>query len=252
MEIGSFGSGSKQNCFYLSHEDELWVIDLGISYTKLKHHLRQMERDVSAVTGLWITHDHDDHVRGVSQLAKHTNVPIYVHPRTAEVIHVTYRMTPIEPYKTYHFRHFSFFPFPLHHDAVFHVGYLIKTPAGILLYASDVGHVDGTLLHYARKAHILAIEANYDEHMLAESWYPLPLKNRICGGKGHLSNRQTRHFLEQVISSHTSQVILLHLSENNNTKERVEKTIIEPLSLRFPHVSFSISDREEWMVYRSS
>ncbi|NPV37757.1 hypothetical protein BREVNS_2110 [Brevinematales bacterium NS] len=249
MEIGSFGSGSKQNCFYLLHEDELWVIDLGISYTKLRSRLGLLKREIQTVSGLWITHDHDDHVRGVSQFAKHTHVPIYVHPDTARAIHVSYRMTPIEPYKTYHFRHFSFFPFPVQHDAVFHMGYLIKTPGGVLLYASDVGRIDNHLLYYAKKAHIIAIEANYDEEMLKNSWYPQPLKDRIRGGRGHLSNLQTRHFLSQVISSHTRQVILLHLSENNNTKERVRETVIEPLSQRFPHVAFFISDREEWVVY---
>ncbi|MCX7881857.1 MAG: MBL fold metallo-hydrolase [Brevinematales bacterium] len=249
MEMGSFGSGSKQNCFYLLHEDELWVVDLGISYAKLRRCLALLKRDVQTTSGLWITHDHHDHVRGVAQFAKQTNVPIYIHPETAKAVHVSYRMTPIQPYKTYHFKHFSFFPFPVQHDAAFHVGYLIKTPVGIVLYASDIGRVDNHLVHYAKKAHILAIEANYDEEMLVNSWYPQPLKDRIRGGWGHLSNLQSRDFLSQVISSHTKQVILLHLSENNNTKERVRNTVIEPLSKRFPHVEFFISDREEWVVY---
>ncbi|URA10044.1 MBL fold metallo-hydrolase [Thermospira aquatica] len=250
MEIGSFGSGSKQNCFYLTHEDEFWVIDLGIPYRRLKRYLEHFRLDVAALSGVWITHDHDDHVRGIKQLASQTQVPIYVHPETGRYLHLGHRSTLIEPYKTYHFSYFSFFPFPLQHDAVFHLGYLIKTPAGILLYASDVGQIDNHLLYYARRAQIIAIEANYDEEMLRNSWYPPHLKARIRGGKGHLSNLQSRDFLSRVISSHTEKVILLHLSENNNTKELVQETIIYPLQKRFPHVQFFISDRDEWMIYR--
>lgn len=249
MEIGSFGSGSKQNCFYLLHEDELWIIDLGISFRRLENSLALLNRDISHVKGVWITHDHDDHVRGVGQFAKHTTIPIYMHPKTGEFLLLSHRISPIVPLKMYAFSHFVFLPFPVVHDAVFHIGYLIKTPLGTLLYASDVGTIDKRLVAYAKRANIIAIEANYDEDMLESSWYPQTLKNRIRGGRGHLSNVQARDFLSRVISVYTRQVILLHLSENNNTKEKVKEMVIEPLLYRFPHVEFHISDRETWMVY---
>jgi len=249
MQIGSFGSGSKQNCFYLLHERKIWLIDLGISFRRLQKYLEILQCDISCVQGLLITHDHEDHTRGVFQFARQTNIPIYMHQQTSRFLALEHRTQEIQPYQTYHFEDFSFFPFPLIHDAVFHMGFLIKTSEGIMLYASDVGKIDNHLLKYAPKASIIAIEANYDEEMLAHSWYPPHLKQRICGGQGHLSNVQTREFLFKVISPKTKKEIFLHLSENNNTKERVKETIIEPLQASFPHVDFFIAEREEWVVY---
>ena len=231
LKFISLASGSSGNCFYLGTTSYGILIDAGIGIRTIKKVLRERGIALESILGIFVTHDHADHIRAVGNLSEGCNIPVF----TTETIHkgmtksycMTKKVSPvnrriIQKEETTILRDFSITPFEIPHDGTDNVGYSIRCGETNFCFITDIGHITDTVKHYVAKA-------NYDEQMLAEGPYPPLLQARIRGGNGHLSNREAGEFLANHYPPQVRQIWLCHLSKENNKPHLAYHTVAEAL-----------------------
>lgn len=233
----SLGSGSSGNCFFVGDAQSGVLIDAGISFKAIKTALEQYDISLERISALLITHEHSDHIKGLSTFCKKTNIPIYASKETAEYIsehipesdgklHSLELKTSIVEGKT------EFYAFSVYHDSRNAVGYRIKTPDNrCVVYSTDVGHIDDSVFENLTDADLNIIEANYDDGMLmCNVSYPFLLKKRISGDYGHLSNKDCAGTVCSLYKTGCRRFLLAHLSHENNTPDVALETVKNALS----------------------
>ncbi|MBW2108550.1 MAG: MBL fold metallo-hydrolase, partial [Deltaproteobacteria bacterium] len=139
-------------------------------------------------------------------------------------------------------------PFPVSHDAADPVGFCIQADGMKIGIATDLGVATRLVCHHLRGCRLLVLEANHDLKMLEEGPYPWPLKQRIRGRRGHLSNEDSRDLLERVTSPELQHVVVAHLSEKNNHPERALSVLGRPASTGKPRFHLARQDRPGDMI----
>lgn len=218
----SLQSGSNGNCVYVESGDVRLLFDAGISGIQAQERLVAHGLDTSGLDGLFISHDHSDHVRGVGVFMRKFKVPLYVTPRTLAVSRRRMQLGAIEDVR--HFkagdvvkiRHVSVETIATPHDAVDGVVFVVDDGRSRLGICTDLGHVYSELASLVNGVDALFLESNYDERMLEAGDYPRALKRRISGPGGHISNRDAAELLERHASGRLQWVCLAHLSAENN------------------------------------
>lgn len=229
----SLASGSNGNCYYVGNGDEGILIDAGIGLRSIRKRLKEIGVALKQVKAVFITHDHIDHIRGLSALVNSMNLPVYATKETWEGISNNRATSDISPEKhcpiteekTLLLIGFQITPFSVSHDASGAVGFHVLNSHHSLCLATDLGHIGERAGHYLKKASMLVLESNYDEEMLTNGRYPVYLQNRIRGDKGHLGNNQTADFLAENYHPGMKHILLCHLSEHNNTANLVLSTL---------------------------
>lgn len=245
----SLGSGSCGNCYYLGTSAYGILIDAGIGPRVIKKRLAQYQVDMSSIRGVLITHDHYDHICSASYLGSKLNIPIYA---TTEVHHaITYHpkmkyqldngsKRVIRKRETFRIEALSITPFDVPHDSCDNVGYHIEFGGQRLTLVTDVGCFTDEMIGYIKAANHLIIESNYDELMLQRGSYTPALKQRIAGGKGHVSNKQTADFLAGNYQPHCRNICLCHLSRDNNNPQLAYQTTFDSLMAKGIGVGSSV------------
>ncbi len=230
----SFGSGSCGNSYYISTGNDAILIDAGVGIRRFKKTLKEYGIKTSIIRGLFITHDHADHIKASGLISEEFKIPVYATAAVHSGINRNYQVkhkvapelikqtTPDEPIETGDFR---ITPFSLPHDASENVGYFIEACGTTFCIMTDVGAITDNVNKYILKTRNLVIEANYDREMLRQGRYPELLKQRITSGNGHLANIQTAEALSTNFHENLKRVWLCHLSEENNHPELARKTI---------------------------
>lgn len=229
----SLASGSSGNCYYLGYDDCGILIDAGIGVRTIKKHLKEAGIPMESILGVFVTHDHADHIKAVGHLGEKLHIPIYT---TAEIhggINKSYCMTEklyasvryIEKEEPMQLGHFRITSFEVPHDGTDNVGYCIEVGGKVFSFVTDLGEITPLAAQYILKAHYLILEANYDEEMLKMGPYPAYLKQRISGKNGHLSNSAAADFLAENITEELQFIWLCHLSKDNNHPELAYKTV---------------------------
>ncbi len=221
MKIKILASGSKGNCSIVLCEQTNLIIDMGISYLTLKRSLEENSLSFSIFSGILITHCHKDHIKGLSSLVKHTNIPVYIPKEMYE------SLKEIVPYQKCIFledqdtiNDVKIELIHTSHDAPSSVGFIIEYNGKSLVYVTDTGYINRKYLSKMIGKDMYIIESNHDEVMLMDGPYPRFLKERVISDKGHLSNNTTARYLKKIVGPNTRKIILAHLSETNNTKEK--------------------------------
>lgn len=227
-------SGSSGNCFYLSTGDTALLIDVGISPRQLKKGLKEKGLPLDQIKGIFITHDHADHIKGVGNLANELSIPVYATAAVHKGMRRSYCMTReiesplvrmLEKGEELSLGDFRIHSFPVPHDGTDNVGYFIQVGDCRFCMITDVGHITQEVADHIAMANYLVLEANYDKAMLEMGPYPRYLKERISGNTGHLSNEDCAEALFLYATSELRHVWLCHLSEENNHPELARKTI---------------------------
>ena len=221
MEIRVFASGSSGNCLLLSSGRSHILIDAGISKRRIEQSLAQSGLSMREIGGVLITHEHSDHISGLKMLMKYYAIPVYA-PRTVAnrlrgclpeaepVLHVIPVNEPFE------IGDLSVTAFHTPHDTDESVGYRVEGQ-GVFALATDMGHVTEEVFDALSGADTVLIESNHDEEMLRYGPYPVYLKRRILSDSGHLSNACCAQLARKLALGGTKQIILGHLSRENNT-----------------------------------
>jgi len=225
------GSGSKANSYLFEHDDGAFVIDNGYVLKDFKKRAAQAGLDHRKVNTVLLTHTHGDHVRGLEGLLTSTGA-LLVHRRGIRIDAVLRKLKAVpamlvDARTSYEAAGVSFYPFDLSHDAPHATGYHFKTGGTRFTLITDTGRTDAVMLKLAARSDVLFLEANYCPQMLDRGPYPPALRERVAGDQGHLSNHQAAAFLNELadLGEGPSRVYLVHLSENNNTPERVAEVL---------------------------
>ncbi len=223
--IASLNSGSNGNCYYVGTKKSAVLIDVGISCRETEKRLKQCGLPVKNIKAIFISHEHGDHIKGVSVFANKYNLPVYITDDTAKngphlIKHLSKNFIAGTAVVI---DDISVLPFLKNHDAVHPHSFIITHQQITVGVFTDIGKVCTPLIEHFKQCHAAFLEANYDEAMLENGKYPIHLKNRIRGGLGHLSNRQALQLFTTHRHPFMSHLILSHLSKENNSPQLVEE-----------------------------
>lgn len=220
MRVCIFASGSGGNCLLVSDGNTNILIDAGISARRVDNALAMAGLAADDIGGVFVTHEHSDHVKGLPQLVKKHGVPIFA-PRTVAArmlgampaLEESVSIIPVG--ESFPFGDICISAFHTMHDTDESVGYVIEGD-GSFGIATDTGCINEEITSALAGVGTVVIESNHDVQMLRDGPYPVYLKKRILSDNGHLSNDDCARFALRLAESGTRQIILGHLSRENN------------------------------------
>lgn len=238
LRFFSMGSGSSGNCYYIGTAQYGFLIDAGVAVRTVKRELKEHGLSFENIWGIFITHDHTDHIKAVGVLGEKYNIPVYLTAEMHKGINRNYRVTEklmscckyFKKGEHIDIRDFQIQSFPVSHDASDCVGYSFIYGDQHFVIATDLGYIGKEAADHIVKANYLVLEANYDENMLKNGPYPYPLKQRVRSHVGHLSNDHTAKFLADNPNDKLTHLFLCHLSQENNTPEIAYQTVYAELN----------------------
>lgn len=228
-------SGSTGNCTFVSSETTNILIDAGISCQKITKALAELSASIETIDAILITHEHIDHTKGLTTLCKKYGIPVFASIKTwkaMESLNVREDCKEIfNPNEEFYIGDLKIYPFSIPHDAVDPCGFSIYNNDKKITIATDMGHLTDSILTQMENSNILLLESNYDTETLKCSSYPYFLKKRIEGSLGHLSNDNASKAICHLCTHGVSNIILGHLSKENNFPELAYQTVINELSV---------------------
>lgn len=223
-------SGSSGNATYISCGDTRILVDAGLSGARIKAELARAGADAAALTGILITHDHADHIAGAGVLSRRFDLPVFATEGTWRIMEqkigavALKNVRIIEPGQDFYLGAANVLPFSIPHDAAQPVGFAIGIGGARLAIATDMGYMAKAAFAAIAGADVVLLESNYDEDMLKAGPYPYDLKKRILSRKGHLSNDDAAQTCLHLVESGVKQILLGHLSKDNNFPELAYQT----------------------------
>lgn len=235
ITVTFLGSGSQGNAAVIGFGQRRFLLDAGLSCKRIVQGLEALDMTLEDLNGLFITHDHDDHVKGLRVLlGKREELPIFatrgtlaaIERKGLDVKHAVRLPTDRE----FEFAGLRVWAFPVPHDAVEPVGFRFEAGGLSLAAATDLGHLTPVAMAHLTCSDVLCLESNYDEETLAACSYPDWLKRRIKGRNGHLPNPGVRGVLTR-LQKQLRHLILVHVSQEANTPQLVRENVEPLLSL---------------------
>ena len=235
LKFCSFASGSSGNCYLVKSDETAILIDAGISGKRILEGLAHTQTPQEEIRAILVTHEHDDHVKSLPVMTKRIpQMHIYANEATWEQID---RPVPEERRRffatgeDFEIGDLLIRPFPVSHDAAEPVGFSIYGDGQQISVCTDSGYISEEIYEEIRTADLLLLEANHEKEMLLFGTYPYPLKQRILGDEGHLSNLTCGECLCRIALEEPKrrQVLLGHLSNENNTPEVAMQAIVNTL-----------------------
>lgn len=236
MHLTILGSGSGGNSALISEGETRLLVDAGLSAGQLQSRLASLGVEAGSLTAILLTHEHGDHVRGLEVFTKKFPTPIFCTALTRQVVRENFKNDAERPWKliqpgqSFAVNAWEITSFPVPHDAVEPLGYIICSGPRRLGILSDVGHITRTIREGLHGLHTIFVEANYDATLLQnDRKRPYSTKQRISSPHGHLSNEQTAQLLAEIAHADLERIVLGHLSSDCNQPVLVTKLIRDRL-----------------------
>lgn len=236
MQVYTLASGSSGNCTLIKTGSAAILIDAGISTKRIVTALASLNLAPEQLSGIFITHEHSDHIGGLNTFIKHYDVPIFA-PRTV-ANHLSWSIAGVEDFLTvlvpgeeFALADFGVLPFHTPHDTPESVGYRVSDGSSSFGLCTDLGHVTDEVLSAMKGVDAAIIESNHDVDMLKSGPYPYPLKRRILSDSGHLSNEAASQLAVMLGEAGTRQLVLGHLSRQNNLPSLAKNCAARALSV---------------------
>lgn len=232
MEICVLASGSKGNSTYIGTNQTKLLIDLGTSSNYVEQQLKAIEVNPRQIKAILLTHTHNDHIKGLKVFLKKYNPTLFLSPIMYQDISKLFKITNyclIEDDMMIDDLAISIIK--LSHDASDSNGYIISHDHKSIAYITDTGYINKRYYNQLRNKEAYFMESNYDVKRLMEGSYPYYLKQRILSDSGHLSNADASKYLSLLIGDKTKTIVLIHLSEENNTKALALTTLKRKLTV---------------------
>jgi len=225
VELVTLASGSSGNCILVSAEDTHVLVDCGISCKRIVTALAELGVSPQQLSGVVITHEHTDHIAGLATLTKKYALPVYTSCGTSlelrrRIAFPLGVLREVEAGQAFTLGGLEVRSFHTSHDAAEPMGYTFSCQGKKAAVVTDLGFVSDEVLDGVLGAHLVVCEANHDVDWLRTGPYPYPLKRRILGDRGHLSNEAGAGLALRCAEQGAKTVVLAHLSQQNNTPRR--------------------------------
>lgn len=235
FRVSVLGSGSLGNAVLAETAATRVLIDAGFSARRLTERLAALDVDPATLDAVLLSHEHQDHTRGVEILARKHGVPVYCNRMTQRVVAEKMRAQPawrlIEAGARFTLGDLEVTSFPVPHDAVDPMGFVLESGGHRLGIATDLGHVNAPVRTALRGVRTLVVEANYDQALLdLDARRPWATKQRIASRHGHLSNDQVAQLAVDLAESGLARLVLAHLSRDCNKPETATAAITSALN----------------------
>jgi len=233
MRMASIVSGSSGNCIYVGSNRGNILIDAGVSKRKIEEGLYIHNINPKEIDGIFITHEHSDHINGLGVFTRKYPVHIYGTKETLLSIKQSCKLgkidkdlfCEIEPDEDFQVKDLTIKPFKISHDALNPVAYRVEDGKHAVAVATDMGTYNDYVVSNLKNLDMLLLEANHDVNMLQVGAYPYHLKQRILGNRGHLSNEMSGRLLCEILHDHLKKIMLGHLSKENNYAQLAYETV---------------------------
>ncbi|MDH5805230.1 MAG: MBL fold metallo-hydrolase [Gemmatimonadota bacterium] len=228
MKFSVLGSGSKGNAVILSHAGVSLLLDAGFGPKVLASRVQQVGLSLSNLIGIAVTHEHGDHSKSATRIAKRVKCPVYGSRGTIEALNGSGNkeiFSQLIPHQPTQIGPFALTPCPTNHDALEPMAFIVEAGGCRIGLAHDLGKPTQALRYAFKNLDALIIEANHDEVLLQTGPYPASVRERIAGVGGHLSNRAAAEFVGDIFHPAFSSFTLVHLSDKCNTPELAKTTV---------------------------
>ena len=236
MRYCSLFSGSSGNCTYVATSKGGVLVDAGVSAKRIQLALSEREIDPCSIKALLVTHEHTDHVAGLRVLCKRYGWPVLASEGTLdalagkECVEADARLYTVSGGTPITIDDMCITPFWTPHDSRASMGFRFDAEDRSMAVATDMGYMMPQVLDVLRGCDLVHIESNHDPRMLRNGPYPYPLKMRILGDQGHLSNDACAAVLPELVRSGATRIVLAHLSQENNSPQLAQHTAQDALS----------------------
>lgn len=232
MKVCVLSSGSKGNSTLVITDKVKILIDLGTTTSYVEAALNNLNVDVKEISHILITHSHVDHIKGLKVFIKRYNPVILV---TEDMKNVLEKELGNFRYEYYEDKKAIIGDLTVNviktsHDAEESIGFVLTNNNSSMVYITDTGYINQKYFKILSNNNLYVLESNHDIKMLMDGPYPYYLQQRVRGDKGHLSNKQASDYLCKFIGDNTRKIVFAHISEHNNSCEKVIETFNEELS----------------------
>lgn len=230
MIFCSLYSGSSGNSIFVGNNNSKVLIDAGMSGKHIENALKEIEENPNGLDGIFITHEHIDHIKGVGVLSRKYNIPIYANAETWDKLKGTIGNVKEENIKIItnnkiEIKDMLITRFDIPHDAVKPSGYTVEINNKKVGIATDLGHFTKEISDNIKDCEVILLESNHDIEMVKFGPYPYSLKRRILSNVGHLSNEDCGRAIIEIMGDKQKKIILGHLSHNNNYPDLAYETV---------------------------
>ncbi len=253
MKFCPLYSGSSGNSIFFGEGEDKILIDVGLPGKKIDIAMSEIDEDTSNIKGIFITHEHSDHIKGVGVLSRKYNIPIYANELTWQAMYGKIGKIKDENIKTItksvEIGNILVEPFKTSHDAADSCGYIIHSGNKKTGIATDLGILTEDVQNKIKDCEIILLECNHDVEMLKFGPYPYVLKRRILSDFGHISNEACGEGILKIFNGDKKHIYLGHLSKTNNHPDLAYKTvevILEAAGIRIGHdINLIMTNRDK-------
>ncbi len=251
MRFASLGSGSRGNATLVEEGATTILVDCGFSRRETERRLARLGKHPEELSAILVTHEHTDHVSGVGALARRYGVPVWMShgSRLQWTGGDLPRLECFDSHQPFAIDGMEVEPFPVPHDAREPCQFIFGNGRYRLGMLTDCGRVTTHIREKLSGCDALLLECNHDSAMLRDGPYPYPLKQRVAGGLGHLSNQQAAGLLGGIELSTLRHVVAMHLSEQNNTAAHAVRSVAAALGCEESWVG--VADQENGLEWRT-
>ena len=235
LNFCSLYSGSSGNSLFIQSDNSKILIDCGVSSKKIEKALSSIEIDASSIDAILVTHEHSDHVKGLATFSSKFDIPVFSTIQTfdnMEKITSKIKNKNLKYFKIdekFCIGDLEILPFSIPHDAANPCGFNIFSKDKKISIATDIGHMNYSILKKLEGSSFLLLESNYDTEVLKCCSYPFSLKSRISGPTGHLSNDMASKTITYLLKNGLHNAMLGHLSKESNLPELAYRTTVNEI-----------------------
>lgn len=237
MIFCSLYSGSSGNSIFVSENDSKILIDAGLPGKKIDSALESIGEDAKDLSGIFITHEHSDHIKGVGVLSRKYDIPVFANASTWEAMESSigkikeHNIKVLDRRDTVEIGDLTIKSFVIPHDAIAPVGYTVNGIKNQVSIATDFGVFTDEIYENIKDSEAILLECNHDVNMLKFGPYPYQLKRRILSEVGHLSNDDCADAILKIINHGKRKKVLLgHLSNTNNQPDLAYQTVLNVMN----------------------
>lgn len=239
-------SGSSGNSIFVASQNAKILVDVGMPGKSIESALKHINEDPKHIDGIFVTHEHSDHIKGAGIISRRYDIPIYANENTWKAMYNKIGNVKENNVRVIHnnsaeIKDMHIINYNISHDAAAPIGYAIYSGNKKACIATDLGYFSEEVKTMIKDADVILLESNHDVEMVKFGPYPYPLKRRILSDVGHLSNDACGKAIVEIMNDKQKHIILGHLSKTNNYPDLAYQTVVNILKENHIEIGRDIS-----------